>query len=212
MFRKAFVITLALFLVMPSIVFAANGDDWWGAIDRPVGEGGKRALSILFGTNIPEEWTDNLYSVLQWIIFPFISLWVILFGILSEVNIFRSKPHLNYWLALLIALTAGPTGLLIGSVRRLFVAYGFMSFWGFAAILIIGTVLWIASFWYKWGLGGREGWKGAAKKWGKREQVLKSLDEIEITIARTSAGSEAREVAVRRQLELRRKLEDLEDI
>ena len=206
MFRKVLIIVLALFLVMPSIVFAVNRDNWWTDVSPP-----RDAIQLFFGPEVPEFATENWYSVLQWIIFPFISLWVILFGILSEVNIFRRKEHLNYWLALLMALISGPTGALMWSVRGLFVLYGTMSFWGFALVLVVGTLLWLGSFWYKWGIGGKDGWKNAAKRWGKREQILKSLDEIEITIARTSAGSEAREAAVRRQLELRRKLEDHED-
>jgi len=194
--NKISTIILMLLLIGPTIVVAANNNGIFGNIEPPIG-----ILELFFGPNIPEEFTENFYSVLQWLIFPFLSLWVILYGILSEVNIFRRKSHLNYWLALLIALIAGPTGALVYSVRTVFVLYGTLSFWGFAIVLFVGTGLWLYSFRFRWGLSEKT-FSEAAESWDKREQILERLDQLELDIRRAPVGSQLKNDLIRRKNDL----------
>lgn len=84
------------------------------------------AASIIFGPDIPDymlyySGTNDVspYAVLQWLIFPFLALFVIIFGVLTEIKIFRSRPKFNGVLALLITFIAGPTGGLVWRTQHL---------------------------------------------------------------------------------------------
>jgi hypothetical protein len=126
-------IALSLLSLVPSVVFAQW--EWIG--------GTKGFWGIAFGPDVPEWATKDAYSVLQWLIFPFLSLWVVLYGILAEIRIFRGRNNwINAVLSFLIGAVAGPTGGLIYFVRMLFVAFGIYSMAIFAGLLFVGTFLW----------------------------------------------------------------------
>ena len=160
-----FALILAVLFVLPSASLA----QWeWAGIY-------KDALSIFFGPDIPAEFTKDTYSTLQWLIFPFLSLWVIIYGILTQLRLFRRKSWLHGLIAFFIAAIAGPTGGLVYAVRILFVSYGIFGFGVFVVLLFVGTGLWFASTMHvRWGLGTKQ----AMKKFEQEQQLLDQMQKL----------------------------------
>lgn len=181
MFKKIlFAFVLAALFVLPSASLAQW--EWVG--------GYKDALSIFFGPDIPVEFTKDTYSVLQWLIFPFVSLWVILYGIMTQIRIFRRKSWLHAVLAFLIAAIAGPTGGLVYLVRILFVSYGIFGFGAFVILLFVGTGLWFAStLKIRWGLGTKQ----AMKKFEQEQQLLDQMQKLKDAMMIMPEGAGKRE-------------------
>ena len=132
-------IFLMFLLVLPAVASANIGfdtTDLWS-----------NAFGLLFGPDIPDYMIYDSngvspYAILQWLIFPFLALIAILYGILTEIKIFRNNNKINGAIAILIALIAGPTGGLVWLVRNVFVIFGYYSFLIFAIILFVGVGFW----------------------------------------------------------------------
>ncbi len=96
---------------------------------------------IILGPTVPGELlTTNL--ILQWIIFPLIAMWVVFFGIFTELRIFRKHMTVNYVLPFMIVLVAGPTGWFIGVVRTVFITIGTYGFAVFGILMLFGITMW----------------------------------------------------------------------
>jgi hypothetical protein len=128
---------LIFLILLPTTVFAVE-------------IAGYDPIKIIFGPDVPEEWQEP-YKFMQYLVFPFIALWVVLFGILSEIRIFRRREGINAIIAFLIAMIAGPTGGLVWLVRNSLIVLGAWGFLVFAALLGVGITLWAASRLWAWG-------------------------------------------------------------
>jgi len=163
----AFILTVLL--VLPSVVsapitFLPGGEFTWPKMEN--------FWKLAFGPGVPDYMVQSPYHVLQFLIFPFLSLWVIIYGILEQIRIFRRKSWLHGILALLIAAISGPTGGLVWAVRVVFVAYGWFGFAIFAALLFIGTAL--------WGWGTFRLWKPSKDvSWGRAAADMKTDIELQ---------------------------------
>jgi len=98
-------------------------------------------LKIIFGPNVPEDWYD-LYSVMQYLVFPFLSVWMVLYGILEELRIFRRKSGVQALIALLISLTASASGTLLYVVMGTFTVMGWLGILAFFGVFVVGASLW----------------------------------------------------------------------
>jgi hypothetical protein len=107
-------------------------------------------IKIIFGPEVPDEWLEP-YKVMQYLIFPFIALWLVVFGILTELRIFRRKDSINAFLAFLIAMIAGPTGYLVLFVRGTFQVLGWLGFSAFGFLMFFGIILWAGVRLWEWG-------------------------------------------------------------
>jgi len=179
-------VLIGLFIV-PNIGLAQNG---WAdpIIDAKLGEG---AAKLLFGPEIPAEYYADWYSALQYLIFPFVSLWAIIFGILSQIRIFRRKEWIHILLSFTIAAMSGPTGGLIWLVRYVFVAYGWYGFLIFAVLLGAGTWLWGgAMFWEEFGF--KKGPKAAREKMHRKIKLDERIANRERMAGQTWRKAEDR--------------------
>lgn len=188
MSKKIFVaLILVALLVLPSIVLAQS--PWGDAVDFDAVD----LIKIFFGPNIPDEFTESGYNILQWLIFPFLALWVIIFGIMSEIRIFRRGQNTRIVLSFLIAVIAAPTGGLVWMVKTLFALYGGFAFVIFIGLMFLGTALWGVATWGLWGGPGLSGksWKDAGKRMKgsiRRQEKIRRLQEM----ARDSSLPEGR--------------------
>ncbi len=128
---------LTVLFLLPSVVLAANG---FGTLD--VSGGVAAALNLFFGPGA-EVYTDEPTKILQYLIFPFIALWVVIYGILTNLKIFGYRRDFNALLSFLIAVIACPTGGLVLLVRYVFGAMGWWGFVGFAGLFFFGLVMWV---------------------------------------------------------------------
>lgn len=165
----------------------------------------KELLGFFFGPDIPDfmvyySGTNEIspYAILQWLIFPFLSLFVVLFGILTEIKIFRNRPKLNGVLALLMTLTVGPTGFMVIVIRAVFVGFGYWSFLLFAALLFIGVTLWFLARFSIW-KGPGENWNEAIKNMKNRIELDEEIERFE-NIARSSIKNSAERLDANKHL------------
>jgi len=169
--KICFALISAVLFVLPSVALAQG--PWGTALDwSTVGPW----IRIFFGPNIPDAFMANPYSALQWLIFPFISLWLIIYGILSQIRIFRTKTWINGALAFLIAVMAAPSGGLVLVVKGLFTLYGGYAFLIFIVLLFAGTGLWGLATFNLWGIGRVGKWEDAGKR---MKQIIKREDKID---------------------------------
>ncbi len=140
MFKKIQLLTiLTVLFSLPCLAIAAND------FEAPdISAGLITVVEVFFGPGA-EAYTANPVQILQFLIFPFIALWAVLFGILINLRIFRYQNWLNSLLSFLIAVIAGPTGGLVWLVRTVFVLMGGWGFIAFAALFFIGVGAWLLS-------------------------------------------------------------------
>jgi len=120
-------------------------------------------LKIIFGPDafsvFPQS-QPTAYGFLQYLVFPFLSLWMVLYGILEEIRIFRRKTSINAVVAFLMAIISGPTGALVIVVRTSFLYMGAFGFLAFIVLFFFGVVAWAGvrlwSFGAPWGKSGRQ--------------------------------------------------------
>jgi len=169
--NRKFVLIFAIFslLLISNTTFAAVGDIPGTDINF---------IRVIFGREVPDDWLES-QNILQFLLFPFIAVWIVMYGILEELSPFRNRPSLHGFLALVIAFMASSTGYLLGAVRYLYGFLGWFGAIGFGVILLfIGIPLYL--------YGKARGWKNqylgvadAAKKMVQNEEDVVQL-EIEI--------------------------------
>lgn len=140
MFKKIQLLTiLTVLFSLPCLAIAANG------FEAPdISAGLMTVVEIFFGPEAKAYTTDPV-SILQFLIFPFIALWAVLYGILTTLKIFRYQNRLNSLLSFLIAVIACPTGGLVWIVRTVFVYMGGWGFVAFAILFFVGVGAWLLS-------------------------------------------------------------------
>lgn len=97
----------------------------------------------------PEEWL-NTKTFLWYSIIPILGMWLIIYGFLDRIRIFRSA--ISGLLAFLIAFSTVPLGIFVIIVSILFSIMGIYSVVLFFTLFIIGTIM--------FSIGKYRGWKG----------------------------------------------------
>jgi len=114
-------------------------------------------LRVLFGPDVPSEWADR-YHFMQYLMFPFLAIWLVIFGIFEEIRIFRRRPGVTAGIAFLVAAVSGPTGGLVTAVNFMLASIGMVGMVLFWALTMIGMFLWFLGRMFLWtGLGGSYG-------------------------------------------------------
>lgn len=155
-------------------------------------------LRIIFGPKIPEEWLFPL-NILQFLVFPFILLWLVFFGILSEIRIFRRYPAINGLIALFFALIASYTGALVMFVHWTAMLVGWYGYTAFLILLVAGIFAWFVIRLRGWGF----------RRWGFEPEIIETetkLVEWRDYLRRCLEAGMTTEAA-----EARKKIEELEN-
>jgi hypothetical protein len=97
----------------------------------------------------PEEWL-NTKTFLWYSIIPILGIWLIIYGFLDRIRIFRSA--ISGVLAFLIAFSTVPLGIFVIIVATMFSIMGVYSVILFFGLFIIGTIM--------FSIGRYRGWKG----------------------------------------------------
>lgn len=124
-------------------------------------------IKFVFGPDVPSEWYQvNMF--MQWLVFPFIGIWLVLFGILEQLGIFRARRSIGAFLALIMAFIGASSGFEVMMARVLFQLMGGWGLLVFFAVFMLGALFW------GWGeIHGR--WK--AKDYAKEfDNNIKSID------------------------------------
>jgi len=141
-FKKISVL-ISLLILLPSLVFAASfptfpsgGSNLWVNLWDFV-----QSLFYWFLTDIcgiTGGWL-TASKVLYMIILPFLSVWLIVYGFMAELRIFRRARKVNGLLAFLIAFSTLPTHLFFWYVNIIFNILGIWSVVAFGLIFLSGT-------------------------------------------------------------------------
>lgn len=101
----------------------------------------KGTISFILGNpNVPSDWLV-LPNLVYYIIFPFIAIVSVLYGIFSEIRIFKST-NVKFILAFVMAGMSLPTGLMISTVYFLYTLGTWIAVIAFGFLFIFGTILW----------------------------------------------------------------------
>ena len=104
----------------------------------PSAEDVMRAVFVfVFGEDFPSYWLTYA-GFAQYIVFPFIAVFIVLYGILTELRIFK-QTSIKVSLSLIMALVGGLW--LLNTMRVFLVVNGFFGVIGFALLMLIGIIL-----------------------------------------------------------------------
>lgn len=142
--KKWLVFLEVFFLILSRAAFAQS---FFGDFDP---------IKFIFGPDIPSEWYQT-YMFMQWLVFPFIGIWLVLFGILEQLGIFRARRGIGAVLALIMALIMSSTGGLVIMARFLFQTMGTWGFLIFVGVFMVGVTAW--------------GWAEMHGRWRARDVV-----------------------------------------
>lgn len=103
---------------------------------------------LFFG--IPADW---LYvpAMIYLFFVPFLGIFVIVYGFLSEMNIFPGVPRVNIILALLFAFATIPIGAFVKLVSLMFAVLGIYSVGAFGLLFFLGVIYVIITRFGEWG-------------------------------------------------------------
>jgi len=102
----------------------------------------KTIFVIIFGEGFPDAWL-TYQGFLQFVVFPFVALFAVFYGIMSEIRIFRTHGGRNAQtvIAVVMALVSGSVAL--NWMRAILIGNAWLGTIGFGAILVIGIIFWI---------------------------------------------------------------------
>jgi len=138
--KRLFYVLLSMVL---AVAFSAPLVAAQTGIQLPSGEDVLKAVIVfIFGdtSGIPDSWM-TYGGFMQNIIFPFIAVFVVMYGILTEIRIFH-EAKVKAILALIMAFVGGYYVLI--SMRGWLVLNGVLGTWGFGILMLFGIVLWVA--------------------------------------------------------------------
>jgi len=130
-----FILTALVFSILPQAIFAQIGP----AVPFDLNS----MLSFVLGANIAQthpEWLV-LPNVIYYLVFPFVAIVAVIYGILSEIRIFRSA-NVKGVLAFVMAGMSLPTGAMITTVYYLYTFGAWVAVVTFGILFIFGTLLW----------------------------------------------------------------------
>lgn len=133
--KRLLIIVFALLLTSPTLVLAQ--EDYLESLWDP------QALAQWTFPGMSEEWL-RVPEVFYYVIFPFFTAMVVIYGILMELRIFRKGSNkLHVAIAFCFAFLLLPSGILTYIVN-IFYAFGaFFGLMGFGLLFIVGVALWV---------------------------------------------------------------------
>ena len=97
----------------------------------------RATVVFVFGEDFPSYWLTYA-GFAQYIVFPFIAVFLVLYGILTELRIFK-QTSVKVSLSLIMALVGGLW--LLSTMRVFLIVNGFFGVIGFALLMFIGIIL-----------------------------------------------------------------------
>lgn len=175
--KKGFLLPLLSVLVLASLISlpAARAQLSGTSIEIPTAEEVmKYILIFLFGSGFPDEWLT--YSgFMQNIIFPFIAVFVVMYGILSEIRIFHNAS-VKAVLSLVMAFVGGT--LALQTMRWFLFANALWGTVGWGILMITGIALWLFR-------GVMENVGGGYKAFHSLDDMIKRRQKIDNQILET---------------------------
>jgi hypothetical protein len=133
---KLFVFSIIFFLQISTSVLAQIGS--LSGFDLP------KTIGFIVGDpNIQQnhpEWL-TIPNVIYYLIFPFIAIVAVIYGILTEIRIFHSSSVKGI-LAFVMAGMSLPTGAMITTVYVLYTAGAWVAVVAFGVLFMLGTIFW----------------------------------------------------------------------
>jgi hypothetical protein len=169
--KRLLAIVFALLLTLPTAALAQTELDYLGEWWNP------QALAKYVFPGMDEEWL-RVPEVFYYVIFPFFTAFVVIYGILKELNIFRTWDwKLHSAISFCFAFLLLPSGILTYIVN-IFYAFGaFVGLMGFGVLFIVGTLFWV--------LGRGRGLYYEADRFANLEKGLRNdLNDIDSTMER----------------------------
>jgi hypothetical protein len=132
--RRLLAVIFAILLILPT---ASLAQDYLESLWDP------KALAEWVFPGMAEEWL-RVPEVFYYVIFPFFTAMVVIYGILMELRIFRRGSNkLHVAIAFCFAFLLLPSGILTYIVN-IFYAFGaFIGLIGFGILFIVGVILWV---------------------------------------------------------------------
>jgi len=97
----------------------------------------RAVVVLIFGEDFPSYWIT--YSgFMQFIVLPFVAVFAVIYGIFSEIKIFRQKS-VKLALSLVMALVGGY--LTLSVMRTFLIVNGFFGVVAFGVLMLIGVIL-----------------------------------------------------------------------
>lgn len=135
--KKQIIILLFLFTLCLSLVSSIGAAEFTSDPE----EIARTIFIIIFGENFPERWLTTT-GFMQFIVFPFIAVFAVMYGIMSELKLFRTPGGRKAQLVIsLIMAFVGGYALLV-TVRGLLVVNAWLGMILFGLVLFIGLILW----------------------------------------------------------------------
>jgi hypothetical protein len=128
--------------------------------------------SILSVIGIPSDW-HYFPAIFYLFLVPFLGIFAIVFGFLRELKIFTNTRHIDWVLALVIAISIIPFGIFVRVVNALFSIMGMYSVIAFAALFFIGVTFITLTRLGSWGLKS-----GIADEFKKRQTYEKLYQDV----------------------------------
>ncbi len=137
---------------------------------------------ILLFLGIPSNW---LYvpAVIYLFFVPFIGIFAIIYGFLSEMDIFRAKPQINIVLALVFAFATIPIGAFVKLISLMFAVLGLYSVGAFGLLFFFGVIYVFLDRMGYWGFTSSRNYMGL-----HQEQRYHQLREWLLEVYRENHG------------------------
>jgi len=133
---ELFIFSILFFLQISTTVLAQVGSLTGFDLPKTIG-------FIVGDPNIQQnhpEWL-TIPNVVYYLIFPFIAIVAVIYGILTEIRIFRSA-NVKFTLAFVMAGMSLPTGAMITTVYVLYTAGAWVAVVAFGCLFLLGTFFW----------------------------------------------------------------------
>jgi len=105
-------------------------------------------LRFIFG-DYPAGWL-NTNSFMQIVIFPFIAIFAVFYGLLTELKIFKGQRTTKLVIALMFSF--GGSWFALSSMKGFMIINATLATWGFGIVLFLGIIFWagarISESWY----------------------------------------------------------------
>lgn len=100
----------------------------------------KGLAKLIMGHDVDPNWLQ-FPNFIYFIVFPFVAIVTVIYGILTDIRIFRSQ-NVRTILSIVIAAMALPSGALLYTVYALYTAGAWVAVVAFGLVFIFGTILW----------------------------------------------------------------------
>lgn len=108
--------------------------------DFQIGSTYYNAFQLIFGPDVDKSWVDT-GGIVQYLLFPFISIVILMYAIFDEIRFFRFG-WFSPAMAVILSLVVSSSGILVRMMRGYLLIAGGLAIVLFGFILVLGIVLW----------------------------------------------------------------------